>query len=438
VPTLADCDSEPIHLLGAIQPVGFLLSAGADWNVLRASENVGSHLGVPHEQLIGRSVDTCLPADVLHDIRGRLQQAGEAGVVEPLFGRRLRPDGPSFAVAAHRSGDEFVLEFETETGEPCPAPTAVRAIIAQVERHRSLASVYREAARQVRALTGFDRVMLYRFDPDGHGEVVGEAVRHGVASFMGLRYPASDIPAQARALYLRNLTRMIADVDDAPVPITPALTPDGRALDLSMSILRSVSPVHIEYLRNMGVRSSMSISVLQGGRLWGLIACHHDTPKHVDLQMRLTGELFGQMFSYLLEVRERLSEAIHDTRSQEVHNRIASAFADRDSGMRNIPEFLTDVTDYVQSDGIGSYHAGEVELVGLTPTPDEFLQLVRFLNQTPPGRVFATSELSGVFPPAADYAMRVAGILAVPISRTPRDYLVFFRRESVQTVTWAG
>jgi light-regulated signal transduction histidine kinase (bacteriophytochrome) len=126
----------------------------------------------------------------------------------------------------------------------------------------------------------------------------------------------------------------------------------------------------------------MSISILQGERLWGLIACHHSAPKHVDLQMRLTAELFGQMFSYQLEVRQRVSEAIYDTRSQEIHNRIAAAFADPDSSLKHIPEFLADITDYVQSDGIGTYHAGEVELVGLTPTQDEFLQLVRFLNQT--------------------------------------------------------
>jgi light-regulated signal transduction histidine kinase (bacteriophytochrome)/CheY-like chemotaxis protein len=437
-PVLATCDSEPIHLLGAIQPLGFLLSVHADWIAARASENVGAYLGVPHDQIVGRPVAACLPADVLHDIRGRLQQSGAAAVVEPLFDRQLKPGGPLFAVAVHRSGDEIVLEFEETSGQERPAPTAVRSIIAQIERHRSPAAVFREAARQVRALTGFDRVMVYRFNEDGHGEVVGESVRHGVASFMGLRYPASDIPAQARALYVRNLTRIIADVDSDPVAITPALSPEGRPLDLSMSILRSVSPIHIEYLRNMDVRSSMSISILQGERLWGLIACHHSAPKHVDLQMRLTAELFGQMFSYLLEVRQRVSEAIYDTRSQEIHNRIASAFADPGPSLKHIPEFLADITDYIQSDGIGTYHAGEVELVGLAPTHDEFLQLVRFLNQTSSGRVFATNELSAVFPPAADYIMRTAGILAIPISRTPRDYLVFFRRESVQTVTWAG
>jgi light-regulated signal transduction histidine kinase (bacteriophytochrome) len=147
-PVLAACDSEPIHLLGAIQPLGFLLSVHADWIAARASENVGAYLGVPHDQIIGRPVAACLPADVLHDIRGRLQQSGAAAVVEPLFGRQFKPDGPLFAIAVHRSGDEIVLEFEEASGEECPAPTAVRSIIAQVERHRSPAAVFREAARR--------------------------------------------------------------------------------------------------------------------------------------------------------------------------------------------------------------------------------------------------------------------------------------------------
>jgi len=150
-PVLATCDSEPIHLLGAIQPIGFLLSMNADWIVARASENIGAYLGVRHDRIIGRPVAACLPADILHDLRGRLQQSGQAAVVEPLFGWQIKPGGPLFAVAMHRSGDEIVLEFEEASGEACPAPTAVRAIIARVERHRSPAAIFREAARQVRA-----------------------------------------------------------------------------------------------------------------------------------------------------------------------------------------------------------------------------------------------------------------------------------------------
>eukprot|EP01037_Dinobryon_pediforme_P001844 gene1844-1874_t len=435
---LTTCDSEPIHLLGAIQPIGFLVSVNADWLTVRASANVEAFLGISHAQIVGRSALDYIPADLVHDIRGRMQQAGDTGPVEPLFARRLAPGGTIFAVAVHASGSETVLEFEVMGGEPGPAPTAVRAMIARVERHRSMPPVFREAARQVMALTGFDRVMIYRFDEDGAGEVVGEAARARMQPFLGLRYPATDIPAQARSLYQRNLIRIIADVDATPVAISPALSPEGNLLDLSMSVLRSVSPIHLEYLRNMGVQASMSISLLQGGRLWGLIACHHRTARHVDLETRLTAELFGQMFSYLMEVRQRAEEAAFDERTQQIHNRIAAAFADRSSSLRNVPAFLSDLTDYVRADGIGAYHAGEVTLTGITPTAEEFVQLVRFLNKTASGQVFATNQLSDIYPLAADYPMRAAGLLSIPISRTPRDYLVFFRTEVKRSVLWAG
>ena len=436
--TLTTCDREPIHLLGAIQPIGFLLSVNADWITVRASENAASYLRTAQNEVIGRPVTAYIPVDLVHDIRGHLQQAGEAGVVEPLFRRRLHPAGPLFAVAVHRSGHETVLEFEESVGEPSTAPTALRGIMARVERHRSLTAVFREVARQVRALTHYDRVMVYRFDESECGEVVGESLKTGTESFMGLRYPATDIPKQARALYQRNLTRIIVDTEGAPIAVMPLLSPEGVSLDLSMSVLRSVSPIHLEYMRNMRVRSSMSISILQGSRLWGLIACHHGSPHHVDLETRLTAELFGQMFSYLLEVREREEDAAYDARAKEIHDRIAPAFASPSASFNDIPEFLSDLAEYVQADGVGAYSSGEVSLIGRTPTSEEFLQLVSFLNKTASGRVFSTNDLGSVFAPAKDYLMRTAGILSIPISRMPRDYLVFFRREVVQTITWAG
>jgi light-regulated signal transduction histidine kinase (bacteriophytochrome) len=182
----------------------------------------------------------------------------------------------------------------------------------------------------------------------------------------------------------------------------------------------------------------MSISILQRGELWGLIACHHREPIRPDLEVRSTAELFGQMFSYLLESREREDDAAYNQRIRAVHDHIATAFAEPETSLGNIPEFLTGVADYIPSDGVGIYFDGHISLSGITPTRDEFLQLVRFLNRAASGRVFATHCISETFPPAADYPMRASGILSIPISRIPRDYVVFFRREVEKTVTWAG
>ena len=191
---LTTCDREPIHLLGAIQSFGFLLSVNADWIVTRASENTRSHIGLDPGQLVGQPAERCVGKDVLHDIRGRLQLAGAPGVVERLFGQRLTAGGALFDVAVHQSGIETIIEFEpSETQETAALPT-LRTVFNRLERHVDQQDLCRDAARQVRALTGFDRVMVYRFDEDGSGEVVAESARNGLSSFLGLRYPAADIP----------------------------------------------------------------------------------------------------------------------------------------------------------------------------------------------------------------------------------------------------
>jgi light-regulated signal transduction histidine kinase (bacteriophytochrome) len=327
---LASCESEPIHLLGAIQSIGFLLSISADWLILRASANAHTFLGVT-DAIIGQPARNFLSADLLHDIRGRLQIAAGTGIVERLFGQRLVPGSPRYDVAVHVSGGETVLEFEASTGDVIAPLSVLRSMMARVERQTSATKVCEEAVRQVRALTQFDHMMLYRFDEDDAGEVIAESVNSSAASFLGLRYPAADIPAQARALYRRNYLRIIVDVDTEPVPVLPVMSPEGVRLDLSMSGLRSVSPIHLEYLRNMCVKASMSISIIVAGKLWGLIACHHLASRHLGLETRSTAELFGQMFSYLLEARQRADDAAHDLRAREIHNAIATAFATPDA-----------------------------------------------------------------------------------------------------------
>ena len=219
-------------------------------------------------EIIGQPARNFLSADLLHDIRGRLQIAAGTGIVERLFGQRLVAGSLRYDAAVHVSGGETVLEFEVATGDTIAPLSVLRSMMARAERQVSAKKVCDEAVRQVRALTQFDRVMLYRFDEDGAGEVIAESANSSAASFLGLRYPASDIPAQARALYRRNYLRIIVDVDAAPVPVLPVVSPEGARLDLSMSGLRSVSPIHLEYLRNMGVKASMSISIIVGGELW--------------------------------------------------------------------------------------------------------------------------------------------------------------------------
>ena len=240
---LTNCDREPIHILGAIQPIGFLLALTSDWLIARASDNAARFIAYSPEDLIGRPLSDFFMAKSIHDLRNRSALLRGPDAVERLFDAELVA-GKRFDIAIHVSNGAVIIEAEPASGEHGDATGMVRSMIARLDQAADFETFFREGARQVRALIGFDRVMVYRFAPDGSGEVVAEACKPGIGNFMGLRYPASDIPVQARALYLRNLIRIITDVNAVPVPITPQRDERGAPLDLSLSMLRSVWDTH--------------------------------------------------------------------------------------------------------------------------------------------------------------------------------------------------
>ena len=435
---LTTCDREPIHVLGAVQPFGFLIAVSADWIVTRASANVSDQFGRPAGDLLGIPLAEIVEVEAIHLLRGHLQTLRGPDAFDRVFGVRLIPGRPPFDVALHLSGGSIVIEAEPSATEHLSAGNLVRTMVARLQHTADFDPLCREAARQMRALTGFDRVMVYRFAPDGSGEVIAEAVRSGLDRFIGLHYPASDIPKQARALYERNWLRIIADVDAPAIPVLPTRDPAGEPLDLSLSTLRTVSPIHLEYLRNMGVAASLSVSIMRNGRLWGLFACHHTEPRHISLERRTGAELFGQMFSWILESREREVVAAQEALARETHNRLMSAMASGGMGLDGLADFADELSGIVACDGLGLWVNGAITLLGTTPTREEFTGLVRFLNRTAASRVYATDEIGRFHEPGRDFTERAAGMLAVPVSRTPRDFLVFFRREVARTVTWAG
>lgn len=446
---LTTCDREPIHLLGAVQPFGFLLAVSADtWMVTRASANAGPALGLAAEAPIGRPLDAVLLPEAVHTIRGLLQGAS-GDILARGFGIPLTA-GLCCDVAAHVVGNPdgagtIVIECEPTTGEGDDAAAALaRDMIARLQRPHDQRGFYRNAAREMRALTGFDRVMVYRFDHDGSGEVVGEAVDAGRESFLGLHYPASDIPRQARRLYERNWLRIIPDIDAPPVPVLPV--PDAQAahgaqtapLDLSLSVLRGVSAIHIEYLRNMGVAASMSVSILRDGRLWGLFACHHYAPHRVAFGRRTAAELFAQVFALLLENRERAAEAAYEARAQALHQRLVTAMAREATRFESVVAHLDEMAELLACDGIGVWTNGRATLKGLTPDADAFAALIGFIDAKAIDKIHARLDIGAEYPQGRAFADRAAGMLVVPLSRPARDYLVFFRREVARTVSWAG
>ncbi len=435
---LTNCDREPIHILGAIQPFGFLIALSGDWLIARVSANIGDHLGRPAAALVGTPLIDLFAADAIHEIRNRLTLLRGPDAVERLMALDLAGDGRRFDVALHFSGGQVVIEAEPAQSEHNDAAGTVRGMVARLDHAGTMEALFREGARQVRALTGFDRVMVYRFDAQGAGEVVGEAVRSGIGSFLGLHYPASDIPAQARTLYLRNLFRIIADIGATPVPIVPALDERGAPLDLSLAVTRAVSPIHIEYLTNMGVGASLSISIVIDGKLWGLFACHHYAPRLPSLERRSLAELFGQMFAMKLEARERQAAADYAANGRLVADRLLASVAG-DASLLDDPAWLGEMLDEaIPADGVGVYINGRVALSGLAPDEAAFRRIVAALNGTAAGRVYASDRIADLVDGAEAHAAVAAGLLALPISRRPRDYVVLFRQEIVQSVRWAG
>ncbi|MEC8580188.1 MAG: HWE histidine kinase domain-containing protein [Pseudomonadota bacterium] len=437
---LSNCDREPIHILGHVQSFGCLLAVSSDWIVVHASTNCAEMLGLNPEGMIGKPFTDFFSPRSIHDLRTRVQALAYQTGCARMFGYDVFEDGRYYNVSMHRSDQFLVFEFEKTTLSSADQDDTglVQALIGRVQRHDSVEMASEEAARAIQALTGMDRVMVYRFDEDGTGTVIAEVLKGRGEPYLGLRYPASDVPKQARELYKKNLLRIISDVNSETYPILPKIGPSGDPLDLSLSVSRAVSPIHLEYLRNMGVQASMSVSIMRRDKLWGLFACHHHMPRNLDYKTRSTIELFAQLFNYELAQIEMAQEFNDLDTAQILHDKLMSQISGGVTLLDIFDSFSDEIRSVIPFDGVVVYSGGKFKASGMTPTEEEFMGLARFLNTTKGSQVYATDNLASRYEAADSFEDRAVGLLALPISRKPRDYLVFFRRELAQTVTWAG
>ena len=440
---VSECAREPVHIPGAIQPFGCLIAfALPTWAIAHVSRNAAETFGVVDcDAMIGAPAETILTPKIIHDLRNTFQAAMISGFAERLSDIEIGPEKVAYEILIHASGSLAVAEFlpcegaEAMRSDPT---TLVKTIIDRLRRTTNFQSFLTSAARQIRAVTGFDRVMIYKFLADDSGEVVAEALRAGMTPFMGLHYPASDIPPQARALFERQWLRMIPAVDYEPIAIVPVLTAKGAPLDLSLSTLRSASPVHIQYLRNMGSAATLTVSILRNGRLWGLIACHHDTTRRISTTTAAAVELFAQVFSTQIEAKQQHDELSYIATAREAHDRLIADMAPEETIFDNLKRFDEQMRALIPADGIGIWTDGRFEATGIAPPFEAVADLVRFLNARPADSVFHTNELKRHLPDAVRYADTVAGVLSIPFSRAPKDFVFLFRREVLQTVTWGG
>lgn len=423
LPDLSQCASEPIRVPGAIQPHGRLAVLSADGRLQAYSANWEGEDAV-------QAALHLLPID-----SARLTGTGPSWIGSmPLAGR-------SWDVAAHRQGEAILVEYEP--GGPAasmhaPIYSVARDMLPVLQQADSVDVLCQRVAGEMKRLTGFGRCLVYRFDPDGHGEVLAERIDAGYHSYAGHRFPASDIPAQARALYITNHIRLIPDANYDPVPLLAAGgAPDPAGLDLSFAALRSVSPVHLEYMRNMGTLASMSVSIVVRGRLWGLISCHDHAPKYLPFQSRVACEHLGRLLSLQIQAQEDNAEVAERLALHQRVLTLVALMAESDGTLNRLVTPELSLAELAHATGAAVVLNDNCRCIGQAPPPEQVLQLAHWIAERGE-EVFCTDRLPEVYPDGEALLPECAGVLALSISQVHRHVVMWFRPELVQTIQWAG
>jgi light-regulated signal transduction histidine kinase (bacteriophytochrome) len=435
---LSRCDVEPIHIPGSVQPHGAMLVVDAASGLIEfASANVPNYLGGLASDFIGQLLGSAVGSDVAHLIGNAAAKAGYGHVAGVVLGVKLGASNADVTIHKHK-GRVFV-EFEAAAvlGDTEIALSMTQALMRRIDNDTEVTELVKSVVKLVRALLGYDRVMVYQFLHNGAGRVVAEAKAPDQQSFFGQHFPFADIPAQARKLYRKNWTRLIGDVSFEPVALLPSLKEGQAPVDMSYAHLRSVSPVHCQYLKNMGVSASMSISVVVGDELWGLIACHHDSPKVLSIPLRVATELFAQYFSLQIAAAEsrRIQRA-----SAYAKKRLDAIVAtiDHEQPIEGIlHDRLKEFSTLIACDGAGIWSKGRWTSLGLVPDEGNMSKVVDMLRIEARSRIWETQELNSHFG-ASSLGGKVAGLLAIPVSTVRDIYLVLFRSEESHEIEWAG
>jgi two-component system, chemotaxis family, sensor kinase Cph1 len=437
---LTDCDREPIHIPGTIQPFGVLfVLAEPSLTITQVSDNIGEHLPFRAEEVLGRQLSTVLDAASVAEVKEALSEERWLDM-NPL---QIGAHGKQFDGIVHRHEGAAIVELEPNPGPPIATRHPFRAALLRIQRVVTSAELADVVVQQMRRLTGFERVMFYRFHDDGHGSVEGEAKESELEPYLGLHYPASDIPAQARELYRKNWLRLIFDASAKPARVVPTLRVDtGGPLDLSFSVLRSVSPIHLQYMVNMGVRASMSISLIVRDRLWGLISClNHTCPWRVSQETRMACEFLGRLTSLqlaALEDRDQLAGRASRRATEDELTRVMRESAPEDKGLESLLSRPEEVMGLVGANGVALVSGGEIMVAGRTPPPALIQEIAAWVDGQEGPRPYATASLGALFPQARQASDVASGLLTFALPGAPKRRLLWFRPEFIQTVSWGG
>ncbi len=437
VVNITNCEHEPIHIPGSIQPHGFLLAVQkGSWEMAFCSGNVSQFTPYGPAQLLGKMLSVLMGSQQA----GRFAQyiAGfVAGTTQPFV---TDLEGTPYNTTIHFSGELVILELEPFPDGSLSLPnlySQTQKFVSFLQNAQGVQQLSQKIAEETREITGYDRVMIYRFDEHYNGEVFAESKREDIPAFLGHHYPHTDIPAQARELYLRNLLRMIVDVHYEPVPI---FTKDdgnaGKTLDLSHSVLRSVSPIHLQYLKNMSVDATLTISLVLEGRLWGMITCHHHSPKLLPHYTRLAAQLQAHFLTSQIRVQETAQDY---QRTQEIEkdlNMLLKTLAAKEDFLLTC-RTTRELSGFIGAGGTVIIKDKTVCSNGNVPDKKEVRKLHRWLLKNIGQDWWQTSRLSAHYPDAAAFIDRGAGLLYHSLGKGG-DCIIWFRPEVVKAIEWAG
>jgi two-component system, chemotaxis family, sensor kinase Cph1 len=441
---LTNCDKEPIHIPGKVQSHGFLVAINQTSSLISyISENIAPFINDEPKKYLGKHIDELEEKfDISSGTQLKLSQIVKLGnsneqlaSVNPFT---LSLGKKPYNLIVSVSGDQKILEFETVDSDlDFDLQKSIGRSVSEILSGKNLHSLLNNAAQKIKDIIFYDRVMIYKFGEDGHGEVVAEVKNEHLEPFLGLHYPASDIPKQARELYKINLTRIIADVNTESSPILTNQF-DSAPLDLTHSELRAVSPIHIQYLKNMGVASSFSISLIAHGELWGLIACHNYSPRFINYKARDASKLIGQILSSALEYRQDEEDTERSARLNAAADELSKHIEKENYITDALLEHDITIQDITTAAGAALVFDNNIHTLGNVPPMDELKEVIKWLKVNMQESVYYTHRFPEIYYPAKHYSNVASGILACILSKELSEMIIWFKPEQIDTITWAG
>jgi two-component system, chemotaxis family, sensor kinase Cph1 len=440
------CGKLPIHQTNSIQPHGVLFLIDDSINtILQVSENVDQLLQQQAREVAGKSASTILSQQSIHNLRNTMRE----GIGEKLpltLSFTINGAEEQVLCLVHSVEEGCMIEASLKSFYPQQAGRSfihiyqrVKQVMQYVNQCETLEEVCETATRELKKITGFDKVMIYHFDENWNGTVLAEEAEEGMELYLHFTFPASDIPKPARDMYIKNPYRLIPNREYDPIKLYPLINPLSKGFtNLLNADLRSVATVHIEYLKNMQVKASMSARILYQDKLWGLIACHHREPRYLSFEECSVVEMISNIVSQKISSLQNAEGVLLKQHLTRQFASLVESVVSKDNMMDAFLDNADLLKQFLHADGIAISWEGQIETTGSTPEAGDIETLVFWLRQKARQQVFHENQLSLVFEEGRNFSNVGSGILALPIQPDRGNYLIAFRPELVTTISWGG